>query len=121
MGAVVGPLLGGFEEVEWHDVVLELEPGNTLLVYTDGVTDAVGNEGERYGLRRLQATLDQCRHLPASQVIESVMTGLSEFQTGQHADDTAALALRRLAADPRAAATGEASQAAPVEALASSR
>ena len=73
-----------------------LEPRATLVSYTDGVTDAVGEEGGRYGLARLQQTLDRCRDCSAAHVIETLMKALEDFQVGAHADDTAVLALRRL-------------------------
>ena len=87
-------MLGAFEGVEWQDVRLALSLESTLLLYTDGVTDAMGQDGERYGHVRLRATLDGCRELSASKVIERVEGALSAFQVGAHADDMAVLALR---------------------------
>lgn len=91
-----GPLLGALDNVAWHDVVLDFEPESTLVIYTDGVTDAMGSARERYGLERLHATLKRCRDLPASQVIDKLTAALRAFQIGEHADDIAALAVRRL-------------------------
>jgi PAS domain S-box-containing protein len=91
-----GFILGAFDEAQWHDVRLELAPGHTLVLFTDGVTDAVGRDGARYGLGRLRATLDKCRQRPASQLIDTLRNALCSFQVGEHADDTAALAIRRL-------------------------
>ena len=56
-----GPLLGGFSDVSWHDTTVELEPDSILVAYTDGVTDAIGADGTRYGLQRLCDTLAQFR------------------------------------------------------------
>lgn len=91
-----GSLLGAFEDVEWHDLVFEFAPETTLVLYTDGVTDAIGTGGERYGAERLRATLDRCRQLSAPEVIDALTSALREFQVGDHADDTAVLTLRRL-------------------------
>ncbi|HEY1509580.1 MAG TPA: SpoIIE family protein phosphatase [Solirubrobacteraceae bacterium] len=90
-----GPLLGGFSDVSWQDTSLELGLGETLVAYTDGVTDAVGEDGNRFGLTRLCDTLARFRGRSASAVIEGLTLALSEFQIGAHADDTAALVLRR--------------------------
>ena len=47
-----GPLLGGFYDVDWEDITVELAPDSILVAYTDGVTDAIGADGTRYGLQR---------------------------------------------------------------------
>ena len=54
-----GTLLGAFDQVHWPETPFALEPGETLVGFTDGVTDTVGANAERFGLRRLQATLGQ--------------------------------------------------------------
>jgi PAS domain S-box-containing protein len=102
-----GPLLGGFSDVSWDDTSLELELGEILVAYTDGVTDALGEDGNRFGLTRLCDTLARFRGRSASAVIEGLTLALSEFQIGAHADDTAALVLRR----ESSVATGQQSRA----------
>ncbi len=58
-----GPLLGVFEQVVLSDATLTLAPGDTLVAYTDGVTDARNPHGEEYGLTRFSAAV---AHAPAS-------------------------------------------------------
>ena len=94
-----GPLLGGFEDASWSEHTVELAPGSTLVAYTDGVTDAVGEDGSRYGSARLQATLSRYTERSAADVVNGLMNALDEFQTGGHADDTAVLVLKRLMAN----------------------
>ena len=65
------------------------------MAYTDGVTDAIGQNGERYGVTRLRDTLTQLDGRTATGMIEGLTLALGEFQAGAHADDTAALVLRR--------------------------
>jgi PAS domain S-box-containing protein len=101
-----GPLLGAFKNAEWSDMALELDDGGTLVMYTDGVTDAVGGEGERFGLGRLQAALNRCRHMSASQVIKNLAAAVEQFRVGEHADDMAALVLRRVPAGASAQRRG---------------
>jgi PAS domain S-box-containing protein len=93
-----GPLLGGFRNATWHNSVIDIRPDTTIVMYTDGVTDAVGANGTRYGSKRLHELLRRCRGLTAAQVITSLTQELEAFQSGIHADDTAALVLRRLPA-----------------------
>jgi phosphoserine phosphatase RsbU/P len=91
-----GPLLGAFSDVTWRDTDLELDAGSTLVAYTDGMTDALDHEGRRFGLERLCAALSDAGDRTAAEVIECLTDTLAEFQTGAHADDTAAIALHRL-------------------------
>jgi PAS domain S-box-containing protein len=93
-----GPLLGALPDVRWQDFTLRLEDGGTLVAYTDGITDALGKDGERFGLGRLCETLRGLHGKPAAEVIHGVTHALDAFQSGAHADDTAAIALHRLTA-----------------------
>jgi PAS domain S-box-containing protein len=92
-----GPLLGAFVDARWRDLTLKVKPGSTLMLYTDGITDARDGEGERFGLSRLRGTLEQLRSRPAEEILQGVTRKLDEFQSTSHADDIAAIALRRIA------------------------
>lgn len=94
-----GPLLGAIADASWQDTAVTLDADATVLIYTDGVTDAVGSGGERWGLERLRQTLAGCFGIPAAAVVQKIVAALGEFQVGPHADDAAMLALRPL---PRA-------------------
>ncbi len=92
-----GPLLGAFADAHWQDRTLAIEPGSTLVMYTDGITDARDAHGGRFGLPRLCATLEELRERSAAEIPQELTLRLDEFQSAAHADDTAALVLRRLA------------------------
>ena len=64
-----GPLLGAFPDAQWQDFTLQLQAGDTVVAYTDGITDAQGEGDGRFGLRRLCDTLEQ---LGGRQVAELV-------------------------------------------------
>jgi sigma-B regulation protein RsbU (phosphoserine phosphatase) len=89
-----GPLLGAFADSRWQDFAIRLSPGDTLVAYTDGITDAHGEDEGRFGLWRLRETLAQLGDAPATVVIDGLRRRLEEFRTGSHNDDTAAIALR---------------------------
>lgn len=110
-----GPLLGAFETAAWQDVVLDVDDGATLVMFTDGVTDAVGGDGDRFGFGRLRATLDRCRTMSAPELIESLAATLQRFQVGEHADDMAALALRRVPGGASAHGKGESRRASRIQ------
>ncbi len=60
--AAAGPLLGAFETGRWPETVVRLGPGESLVLYTDGVTDTRGPAG-RFGAERLAARAGR-RHGP---------------------------------------------------------
>jgi serine phosphatase RsbU (regulator of sigma subunit) len=88
-----GPLLGAFEHGEWLSSSLDLEPGDVLVLYTDGVLDARGPE-DRFGEERLEAALEGVAS--AEQAVERIHTALVEFAGAEQADDTAVLAMQKL-------------------------
>ena len=90
-----GPLLGAFPDAQLTDVVAPFPPGATLVAYTDGVTDAVRPDGERFGLERLLEALERCRECSAQRVIETLSEALESFGAGRHVDDTAAVVIHR--------------------------
>jgi PAS domain S-box-containing protein len=87
-----GVLLGVDGEDEWSETVVEIEPGDTLLFYTDGVTETPG-EGTRFGDARLRDAVGRAGETPEA-VLSEIERALREFQSGASADDRAMLALR---------------------------
>jgi PAS domain S-box-containing protein len=88
------PMLGAYDAGEWTRRSVELEPGDVLVLYTDGVFDTVGDDG-RFGEERLQATLAGVEHAPDA--VSRIDAALSAFEVGAQADDTAVLAVERVA------------------------
>jgi serine phosphatase RsbU (regulator of sigma subunit) len=96
-----GQMLGAWREGQWTRTTTTLAPGDVLVLYTDGVTDATGAE-DRFGDERLQATLAESRD--AEDALRRLADGLADFEMGEQADDTAALAIARSHPAARAAA-----------------
>lgn len=88
-----GALLGAFPDQVAQDVRVAVEPGEGIVLYTDGVLDAWGG-GERFGEERLIATLRGAERSPEG-VIAAVAAALDAFQEGPQRDDTAVLAVFR--------------------------
>jgi len=89
-----GVLLGVEGEDDWTDVTVSLAPGDTVLFYTDGVTETPG-EATRYGELRLQDAMSRAGDGPVALLAE-IERSLREFQSGTAIDDRAMLALRFL-------------------------
>ncbi|MBV8431151.1 MAG: SpoIIE family protein phosphatase [Solirubrobacterales bacterium] len=88
-----GPILGGWEDSAWEDREVSVGPDETLLMYTDGVTDTRG-ESERFGSLRLRRLLAEQAGSNPGQLLAALRATLESFQTEGHADDTGAVALR---------------------------
>ncbi|HUA73666.1 MAG TPA: SpoIIE family protein phosphatase [Solirubrobacteraceae bacterium] len=89
-----GTLLGALARTRWPESEVELHPGDTLAVFTDGVTDTVGADGERWGAERLRETLAAAQGLAPAQITARLVQALDEFQVGAQADDTAVVMMR---------------------------
>jgi PAS domain S-box-containing protein len=89
-----GTLLGAFSAVDWPEAPVELQPGETLVAFTDGVTDTVGKGDERFGIRRLKEILAHTQNESPMVIRERLVAALEEFQVGAQADDTAIVIMR---------------------------
>lgn len=90
-------VLGLFQR--WECVASErvLHPGDTLVLYTDGVTEAFNEAGEEFGEDRLIDALRQVRDLPAQEVLNSLVTAIRRYSApGQHDDITLLVAKCRV-------------------------
>ena len=92
-----GPILGGWQDSMWEDRDVPLGPDETLLMYTDGVTDTRG-DAERFGSARLRHVVAEAAGSRPEDLLEKLGAALDEFQAEGYSDDTGAVALRPLPA-----------------------
>jgi PAS domain S-box-containing protein len=92
-----GPLLGAFVDGTWHQERMSVSSDELMLMYTDGVTETMGDT-ERFGAARLRRLLSEHAGASPGQLLAALDETLEEFREGMATDDVAALALR-----PRAA------------------
>ncbi len=79
--------LGMFRDTRYYEYYLALEPGQILVLYTDGVTEAANRSGEEYGTARLESRVREGRHLGARELIDFIHSEVLEFTGGQRPDD----------------------------------
>ncbi len=89
-----GPVMGILSGVDYAESAFALAPGAALVLYTDGVTEAMDPSRRQFGEARLAGALD-CAG-PSGQLISALEAALAAFTAGadQH-DDMTALAVRR--------------------------
>jgi GAF domain-containing protein len=104
-----GAILGAYDGEAWEPVSVELADGDVLVLFSDGVLDAVGRR-DRFGPERLERSLAGAA--TAADAVNRIAAALDDFQVGKQADDTAILAVEREPVAALGAATpakGEAS------------
>jgi sigma-B regulation protein RsbU (phosphoserine phosphatase) len=88
--------LGLFCEAEYVTRDIELAPGDTLLFYTDGWTEAATDE-EEYGIGRAAAVLRRVKDRPLDELLAACRADMEDFLAGaRRGDDLTLLALRRV-------------------------
>ena len=89
-----GPLLGIFEDPSYLRTTLELEPGATVLMFTDGLTEARRDE-EFYGENRVHGFLSANNDVPVAELAKMLESEAVGFQRGTTRDDIAVVFVRR--------------------------
>jgi serine phosphatase RsbU (regulator of sigma subunit)/pSer/pThr/pTyr-binding forkhead associated (FHA) protein len=91
-----GMVLGLFEGVPYEDGTVEMRPGDTLLVYSDGVTETWNPEGDEFGEENLTRVAVRDRALDAEALQESILREIEGFEAGARAyDDRTVVVLKR--------------------------
>lgn len=90
-----GMLVGVVPEIHATTCETMLQPGETCLLYTDGVTEARGGPlgDELFGEARLAAAVSECAGLPAEAVVERIMMLTAEWIRQRGHDDVAVVAI----------------------------
>jgi serine phosphatase RsbU (regulator of sigma subunit) len=78
-----GPALGLFDDIRYATHQLQVEAGDLLLVFTDGLFKAVNGQSETYGTTRLCEVLGRLAGLPLAKLIQDVFTEVETFSDGQ--------------------------------------
>lgn len=87
--------LGLFPEQEYEQSTQTLRPGDQIVFYTDGITDATNPTGSMFGMGRLDEALANC-HLDADGLIEAVLEALQDFTDGEPAADDRTLLVAKV-------------------------
>ena len=88
-------VMGLFED--WHCEIAEVQlaPGDMLVLYTDGITEATNADGEEFGESRLLATLGSNFHLPVGPLLQAIVEAVQQFSRGSEQQDDITLVIAR--------------------------
>jgi sigma-B regulation protein RsbU (phosphoserine phosphatase) len=82
-----GVPLGMFRNTRYYEYYQAIQPGQLLVLYTDGVTEATGANGEEYGRERLEAAVRAGRNLSARDLITAIQQDVLAWTDGRGASD----------------------------------
>jgi sigma-B regulation protein RsbU (phosphoserine phosphatase) len=83
--------LGMFNGVRYHQHFIKFEPGQILVLYTDGITEAANADGEEFGNVRLAERVLEGIDLTAKQLIDFIRIGVADFTERKFLDDDGTL------------------------------
>lgn len=102
-----GPALGVFEDIEYDEATVQIGADETLILFTDGVTEAMDPDNQEYGEPRLEALLATLADAAPDQIVQGIEADVVSFANGApQADDLTMMAIRRPAAAPLKATIG---------------
>ncbi len=87
-------VLGLFEQWEGKLAETQILPGDVLVIYTDGITEAVDSHGEEFGAERLIEAVQARRGLPPQDLIGEIFQVVRQYTHGPQADDLTVIAAR---------------------------
>jgi len=94
-----GPVVGLLEFAPYGEGKLKLETGDTIIVFSDGVSEALNTAGDEYGEARLQEVAEAAGALPAQAIVDRVVTAVRAFTKGAaQSDDITVMVIRYLGA-----------------------
>jgi len=85
-----GTWIGIFEDIRKYltDVLIQINKGDIILLFTDGVTEAANKEGELYGQERLEQALSRYSQLELELILKNIIKEVRDFQEIQNDDIT---------------------------------
>ena len=89
-------MLGAFAQWTCTEGEIQLRTGDTLLLYSDGVTEAGADSGDEYGDARLIHALRVNQWQPAEALVQAIIDEVNEFSGAARSDDVTVVALRGL-------------------------
>jgi sigma-B regulation protein RsbU (phosphoserine phosphatase) len=88
-----GLILGSFPYPEYEEAQVNLQSGDILAFYTDGVTEARNDDGEEFGPERLVELVRTYRELGAMEMVRRICRDVHNFQSDKFSPDDLTLSI----------------------------
>lgn len=93
----VDPMVGAIDGIDFHEGHVLLERGDALVMFTDGVTEAMNPTFEEFGEERLVDTLEEITLHNCQQIVDAIKADVSAFAAeAEQSDDITVMAIKRL-------------------------
>ena len=92
-----GIALGVMPDIGLEERQISLREGDMVVLYTDGVTEAINNKEEQFGKERLISIAEKNCNLPASELVKRILKEITEFSQGQPQFDDLTLMILKVA------------------------
>jgi sigma-B regulation protein RsbU (phosphoserine phosphatase) len=89
-----GVPIGIFPDSSYEQETIQLNPGDLILAYTDGVTEALNPAGEEWGVESLRKTARESASRCADEIVRAVFTAMDVHSGGHQTDDATVLVMR---------------------------
>lgn len=91
-----GAAIGLIEEADFEERSISLDVGDWLVMYTDGVVEAVNHQHEEFGSKRLVTIIEALHDNPPLDVIQGIRQGLEKFSNGNSYEDDITVVVARV-------------------------
>jgi sigma-B regulation protein RsbU (phosphoserine phosphatase) len=88
-----GMILGVFEHATFEEGVVQLDPGDRVILFTDGITEAMSDTDGEFGDDRLAAAIGRRKHAPVADLVNGIFADVTAFANGQVTDDATVVAM----------------------------
>src|SRR5262249_19654987 len=82
-----GMPLGLVDSVDFESHQITLAPGESLILCTDGIEEALNDKGEQFGLSRIESVLEATGEAAAKDVVDRLFAAVQEFESGRERND----------------------------------
>ena len=91
----MGPAIGLIETAQYPTATRTLDPGDTMLLLTDGITEAFNIDGRVFSSERIQGSVTRRPYASAMDVVQSLTDEVGRFSEGtEQSDDITCVAMR---------------------------
>jgi sigma-B regulation protein RsbU (phosphoserine phosphatase) len=92
-----GPLIGLVRDRAFEDISLRMRPGDSLLLYTDGITESMSSDKKMYDSEKLEQVYTDFASLPSIEIVHSIIDSVFSFTDySEQEDDITVLCLKKL-------------------------